>query len=322
MDEEDSKPPASSSTTPPRDDDDCDDAPIAQQKRRKDNSGRAVVEKDGGGEEDAEVYDVAEVQGFRPGDRFEVKWTIFGDNEDAAAADRIGGGGGEAKEEVDGSAVEDHDGGGGDAVDGEDGGVTVWWAATLVQKTDRMHDLADDERGEGTTSVDDEDSPRRRRSAATASVRVPIYKLTYAPLEGKDSPPPPRFVSSCLSVIFASFTVSPAWLTPVTTRRPSVPVRPSPSPRPAPIVAVPRARIRLPFRGGRGVHLRKVAPQPVDGRDHDVPQGGHAESPVVPHPVGCRRRDGTARRRVGRWDRQGRLRTGPDDGVDESHYAT
>ena len=172
MDEEDSKPPASSSTTPPRDDDDCDDAPIAQQKRRKDNSGRAVVEKDGGGEEDAEVYDVAEVQGFRPGDRFEVKWTIFGDNEDAAAADRIGGGGREAKEEVDGSAVEDHDGGGGDAVDGEDGGVTVWWAATLVQKTDRMHDLADDERGEGTTSVDDEDSPLRRRSAAK-SARIP-----------------------------------------------------------------------------------------------------------------------------------------------------
>ena len=148
------------------------------------------MEKDGGGEEDAEVYDVAEVQGFRPGDRFEVKWTIFGDNEDAAAADRIGGGGGEAKEEGEGSAGDDHDGGGGDAVDGEDGGVTVWWAATLVQKTDRMHDLADDERGEGTTSFDDEDSPLRRRSAATASVRVPIYKLNYAPLEGKDSPPP------------------------------------------------------------------------------------------------------------------------------------
>ena len=114
---------------------------------------------------------------------------------------RAEGGGGGAKG-VDGSAV-DRVGGGGD-VDGEDGGVTVWWAATLVQKTDRMHDLVDDERDEGTTSVDDEYSPLRRSAevGATTSVRVPIYKLNYAPLEGEDPPPPlpppPRFVSSCL----------------------------------------------------------------------------------------------------------------------------
>ena len=52
--------------------------------------------------------------------------------------------------------------------------VTVWWAATLASKTDKMHTLTDEERGEGGSNL-----------YQSSCVRVPIYGLNYAPMKGK-----------------------------------------------------------------------------------------------------------------------------------------
>ena len=51
--------------------------------------------------------------------------------------------------------------------------VTVWWAATLASKTDKMHALTDEERGEGGSNL-----------YQSSCVRVPVYTLNYAPMKG------------------------------------------------------------------------------------------------------------------------------------------
>ncbi|KAL3806095.1 hypothetical protein ACHAXA_002466 [Cyclostephanos tholiformis] len=160
MDEEDRKPPA---RPPPRSNDE-----LLHHKRRKDNIGGAIVGESGGGD----IYDVADQLNFRPGDRFEVKWTILGHDLDDDA-ERGGGGGSEDAKDHEGSHLASPpivDDGRDDYSDA--GGVTVWWEATLVKKTDRLHDLTHDltdeeRRGEGITT--------------TTSVRVPIYELNYSP---------------------------------------------------------------------------------------------------------------------------------------------
>jgi len=46
--------------------------------------------------------------------------------------------------------------------------VTVWWAAEIQGKTDNMHTLSDEERQEG----------------AKQDIKIPIYRLSYAPMAG------------------------------------------------------------------------------------------------------------------------------------------
>jgi len=48
--------------------------------------------------------------------------------------------------------------------------VTVWWAAEIQGKTDNMHTLSDEERQEGAVQSSD--------------IKVPIYRLSYAPMAG------------------------------------------------------------------------------------------------------------------------------------------
>lgn len=107
-----------------------------------------------------EIYDVADQLGFRSGDRFEVKWIIRDEDHDHG----IQGGAavGRNHEEV---AADDDDA----------GGITVWWSATLIRKTDRMHTLTDEDMTEG-------ESPQ----LAVPVVKVPIYELKYKPMQGKD----------------------------------------------------------------------------------------------------------------------------------------
>jgi hypothetical protein len=105
-----------------------------------------------------EIYDVADQLGFRSGDRFEVKWTIRDEDDDHG---------------IEGAAVGNNHVE--DAVDDVDsGGITVWWSATLLQKTDRMHTLTDEDMIEG-------ESPQ----FAVPVVKVPIYELKYDPMQGK-----------------------------------------------------------------------------------------------------------------------------------------
>jgi hypothetical protein len=197
MDDEDRKPPARRS--PPRGND--DDVP--QHKRRRDDSSGAVIggERDGGEEYGGgDIYDVADQLNFRPGDRFEVKWTILEHDDDDDAA--MGGAAGVNAKESEGAApanatVDD----GGDDDDGSaSGGITVWWEATLVKKTDRVHDLAADEEvsGIGGTTM---------TASTTTSVRMPIYELNYAPLKGEETP---RFSLPDQSYIFISGTPLPS----------------------------------------------------------------------------------------------------------------
>ena len=103
-----------------------------------------------------EIYDVADQLGFRSGDRFEVKWTIRDEDDEGAAV-------GNNYVQVAGDDVDDS------------GGITVWWSATLIQKTDRMHTLTDEDMTEG-------ESPQ----FAVPVVKVPIYELKYEPMQGKE----------------------------------------------------------------------------------------------------------------------------------------
>ena len=122
-------------------------------KRRKGNAGTAVsTSRD-------DFFDVAVDLKFQPGDRLEVKWTINDDEESE------GGGGKEnlAKAKTDG----------GD--DDSEKGTIVWWGAMLDGKTDKLHTLTDEERGEGAYDYE----------YKTSSVKVPIYNLNYVPLPGK-----------------------------------------------------------------------------------------------------------------------------------------
>lgn len=106
-----------------------------------------------------ETYDVADQLGFRSGDQFEVKWIIRDEDDDYGIE---GAAAGNNPEEV-------------AADDDNAGGITVWWSATLIRKTDRMHTLADMTEGE---------SPQ----FAVPVVKVPIYELKYEPMQGKDRP--------------------------------------------------------------------------------------------------------------------------------------
>ena len=45
----------------------------------------------------------------------------------------------------------------------------MWWAAEIQGKTDNIHTLSDEERQEGAVSSD---------------IKVPIYRLSYAPMAG------------------------------------------------------------------------------------------------------------------------------------------
>mmetsp|Transcript_5421 Transcript_5421/g.13572 ORF Transcript_5421/g.13572 Transcript_5421/m.13572 type:complete len:300 (+) Transcript_5421:57-956(+) len=125
-------------------------------KRRKGNAGMAVSAS----ASVDEIFDVAADLRFQPGDRVEVKWTI--NDEDNSE------GGDEAKESEE-KAKSD----GEDKIVDDGKEITVWWAATLSGKTDRTHTLSDEERSEGAYDY----------LYKSSSVKVPIYKLNYAPLE-------------------------------------------------------------------------------------------------------------------------------------------
>eukprot|EP00571_Detonula_confervacea_P017679 CAMPEP_0172313176 /NCGR_PEP_ID=MMETSP1058-20130122/19599_1 /TAXON_ID=83371 /ORGANISM="Detonula confervacea, Strain CCMP 353" /LENGTH=311 /DNA_ID=CAMNT_0013026787 /DNA_START=97 /DNA_END=1032 /DNA_ORIENTATION=+ len=128
-------------------------------KRRKDNAGMAISASAPSGEE---VFDVAAQLNFQPGDRIEVKWTINDDD---------GSEGGEGGNEENSAVAKETNA---DAADGgAEKSITVWWAATLSGKTDDMHALTDEERSEGAQNC----------LYKTPSVKVPIYRLNYAPLE-------------------------------------------------------------------------------------------------------------------------------------------
>jgi hypothetical protein len=134
------------------------------------------------------MYDVAEKLDFRPGERIEVKWTILDRDDDEGGEDAAVGGPAEADaketEALTAAAVAVDDGGGDDDDDGSaasGNGITVWWEATLVRKTDRVHDLVTDkEVGGGTGGCSG-------AIASSTSVRMPIYELDYAPLEGGET---------------------------------------------------------------------------------------------------------------------------------------
>ena len=115
-------------------------------KRRKINTDRAVSTEE-------EVVDVAAELRFQPGDRIEVKWTINDDDDSE----------GEGQHDT-------------EAMDESEKFVTVWWAATLCQMTDKMHTLTYEERQESEGAGDLHKS---------SGVKVPIYRLNYAPLEGE-----------------------------------------------------------------------------------------------------------------------------------------
>ena len=108
------------------------------------------------------IFDAAARLHFNRGDRIEVEWTISDNaNELEGGEDAV-----KAKE----SNVEDWN-------DNNGNDITIWWAATLSDKTTKLHTLTDEERSRGTHY----DSPYKSSSA-----KVPIYQLKYDPLEGKD----------------------------------------------------------------------------------------------------------------------------------------
>mmetsp|Transcript_18436 Transcript_18436/g.39613 ORF Transcript_18436/g.39613 Transcript_18436/m.39613 type:complete len:288 (+) Transcript_18436:156-1019(+) len=114
-------------------------------KRRKINTNKALSAM--------EVVDVAAELSFQPGDRIEVKWTINDDDSEEE---------GQENNELKGKAE-----------NGENAKcISVWWPATLCGKTDEMHTLSYEERQESEVAHD-----------LTPDVKVPIYKLNYAPLE-------------------------------------------------------------------------------------------------------------------------------------------
>lgn len=154
MPEEDSKLPAAA----------MPDRETPSKKRKTDaDAGRAVSASASGNE----IFDVAAQLNFQPGDRIEVKWTINDDEDEDGAYGAEGG-------EENNSAVAKE--ANADAADGgvkQSKSITVWWAATLSGKTDKMHALSDEEKSEGAQNC----------LYSRPSVKVPIYKLNYAPLE-------------------------------------------------------------------------------------------------------------------------------------------
>lgn len=106
----------------------------------------------------SEVIDVALEMNFQRGDCIEVKWTINDDDDSE-------GEGQHNSEEVKMMAINE---------DESPKQITVWWAATLCEKTDKMHTLTDEESKEREGAYELHKSP---------GVQVPIYTLNYAPLE-------------------------------------------------------------------------------------------------------------------------------------------
>ncbi|KAL9187022.1 hypothetical protein ACHAXT_010742 [Thalassiosira profunda] len=103
-----------------------------------------------------EVHDVPAQLHFQPGERIEVKWTI---NDD---------------ESEDGGANKDTGMDGGNAPIADDSGATVWWPATLNQRTDKVHTLTEQERQE-TDGANLHQTEKSR-------VSMPVYSLNYSPL--------------------------------------------------------------------------------------------------------------------------------------------
>ena len=95
---------------------------------------------------------------LRRGDGIEVKWTINDDDDDDDDARGEGGRDGDADAEAAAATV------------------TVWWAATLDEKTERMHELTPEESRESGEAGD---------ACPAAGVRVPVYALNYAALKGE-----------------------------------------------------------------------------------------------------------------------------------------
>ncbi len=111
-----------------------------------------------------EVIDVVQDLNLQPGDRVEVKWTINDDDEES------NNGGVEKDVAAQANA-------GGREEDGiESQGITVWWEATLSGKTEEFHLLTEEEKSEGASDL----------SFGAVPCKVPIYRLNYSPLEGKD----------------------------------------------------------------------------------------------------------------------------------------
>ena len=109
------------------------------QKRREANEEKAVTVTTSG----EEIIDIATVLGIQIGDRIEVKWIVKEDESEA---------------ETSASAES----------------TSVWWPATLNEKTSAFHTLTDEERDESTNCT-----------LPLTSVKVPIYQLNYAPLKGQ-----------------------------------------------------------------------------------------------------------------------------------------
>lgn len=94
----------------------------------------------------SEVIDVTSVMNLQRGDCIEVKWTI-NDDDEMDTADN-------AKSMNEYEKPKD---------------ITVWWAATLCEKTGTMHTLTHEESKESEHK--------------STGVQVPIYTLNYSPLE-------------------------------------------------------------------------------------------------------------------------------------------
>jgi len=145
--ESDSKPPASSM---PMD----VDAPSPAAEDGEGKAGDAVAVAAAG---DFEVVDVVADMHLRHGDDIEIKWTLIDEEADPQQG---------TEAHHDGRVKEEEDEGPKD--------ITVWWAATLREKTGAMHALTPEERRESEGACD----------ARTATgVQVPIYTLDYSPLK-------------------------------------------------------------------------------------------------------------------------------------------
>lgn len=104
---------------------------------------------------------------FQKGNKLEVKWTI---NEDEAEGDTTADNSGEAAATMPAAEAT--------LLPAQPKGITVWWAATLSDKTGQYHVLTDqdEEGGEGSPNIS---SPPKR------IMKLPIYTLSYEPMEGE-----------------------------------------------------------------------------------------------------------------------------------------
>lgn len=104
---------------------------------------------------------------FQKGNKLEVKWTI---NDDEAEGDTTADNSGEAAATMPAAEAT--------LLPAQPKGITVWWAATLSDKTGQYHVLTDqdEEGGEGSPNIS---SPPKR------IMKLPIYTLSYEPMTGE-----------------------------------------------------------------------------------------------------------------------------------------